>query len=478
VFDSAGDLTRGEAGLPRPGSSGEALKFAEIFSKLAVKGPMLVGIVVLTDEGRSVMRISGPIADDERKKALVAFLLFGLLMASYYLFKPVRGSLYLHYLGAKRLPYAYLASTGVSLLAMLAYNRVFVRLRAAALMPATTIFLAVTALMFWTAHLAGWISPQVLSVSFFLWVSLYGTLSSTLFWSVANDVFDTDIGRKIYGFIGAGGTVGALLGSWMTELIIRRSWVITEDLLPIGAGVLLLALWPMRYLLRGAASERRVPALGKKIRRRDGLRYLISDPYVRNMATLLACTTFVGALLSLQYNDVLEQALAGKEEKTAFFGQLFAMVNLLAIAVQIFVTTPLHRRHGPIPGLYVLPLVALCGVSLLVFKPVLTGIQVVWVLGLGLLYSLNQSSKELLYIPTSDDVKYGAKGYIDVFVFRLGDGTAALLMILLSGTLETGSVSVASLALSVIVVWLFMVNRMGKRYRQAVSQTGERGDEE
>lgn len=415
------------------------------------------------------MPVSGSIAQADRKKALVAFLLFALLMMSYYLFKPVRGSLYLHYLGAKRLPYAYLASTGVSFLAMLLYNRVFVRLRAAALMPVTTLFLTVSALLFWMAHHANLISPQVLSVSFFLWVSVYGTLSATLFWSVANDVFDTETGRKIYGFIGAGGTVGALAGSWLTGLIIRRAWVVTEDLLPVGAGILLLALLPMRYLLRSADSENRAPVAGTKIRRQDGLRFILVDPYVRNMAVLLACTTFVGALLSLQYNDVLEHALSGKEEKTAFFGQLFGMVNMVAIGVQVFVTTPLHRRHGPIPGLYVLPLVALCGVILLVFKPVLAGVQVVWVLGLGLLYSLNQSSKELLYIPTSDEVKYGAKGYIDVFVFRLGDGTAALLMIVLSGIFETGSVAVASLALFVIAMWLLMVKRMGDRYRSLLA---------
>ena len=130
-----------------------------------------------------------PVDAETRLRALLGLCLFGLLMGSFYLFKPVRDSLYIHYVGAENLAYIYLASVAVALGVAWLYNRAFAHIPVVHLLPRTVLVLVANALVFWGAYASSILSLGLLSTIFFLWVTVYGTLVSTLFWSLANDVF-------------------------------------------------------------------------------------------------------------------------------------------------------------------------------------------------------------------------------------------------------------------------------------------------
>ena len=417
---------------------------------------------------RSLVDLVLPVSGEERTKSLLSFALFAVFMASYYALKPVRGSLYVHYLGAERLPHAYIGAVGVSLVAMAIYNRVFLRIGGERLLPATVVLLCGCALVFRLVHAAG-AAPGPLSVVLFLWVTLYGALVAALFWSLANDIFDSRTGRKVYGFVGIGGLVGALVGSAVTHLIVQLRLAETEDLLILG-GLLVLGTLPlMRRLRRLAGPPTSSPPGEPRPRRRDGWYWIISDAYVAGMAALVFLFTFVGTFLDLQYNRVVQAALPGKDAKTAYFSRLYGWVNGLAVTIQLLVTGPLHRRWGPLPGLLPLPAIGVVAPLVLIFRPTLTAVTLVWALGLALLYSLNQASKELLYIPTPPEVKYGAKGHIDVTFYRLGDALASALAIIFDQTLGQRSVELAGLCLAMVAVWFVLVAALGRGYRRRLA---------
>ncbi|MCA9664832.1 MAG: hypothetical protein KC503_04565 [Myxococcales bacterium] len=417
-----------------------------------------------------------PVPPAERRRALLCVLLFALLMASYYVFKPVRGSLYIHYIGAQNLPYAYLASVALAALVMAIYNRVFVQVGARRLLAGAVAVLAASALLLWIVFAAGLVAPAPLSLILFMWVSVYGTLASTLFWSLANDSFDAKTGRAVYGVVGTGGIIGAFIGSSATSLLVSKAALKSESLLLVGACMLLVTL-PLISLVRAgsradeaeqaAPTERLTTTTASK--RRDGLHWILRDRYVAAMAALVFLITFAGTFLDLQYNRIVSDALPAKAAKTAFFGRLYAMVNALGLAVQIFVTGPLHRRAGPVSGLYALPTIGLVAPIVLLWHPSLTAITITWTLGMALLYSLNQSSKEQLYIPTPPDVRYGAKGYIDVVCFRLGDGLASLAALIFKAAFDRHSPWLSAVLLLVVVVWLALVRWLGPRYRERVA---------
>jgi AAA family ATP:ADP antiporter len=412
-----------------------------------------------------------PVRGADRTHALQAFVLFALLMLSYYVFKPIRGSLYIHYVGAKHLPWVYLASALVAGMAMALYNRYFVSHEPRRLLTGTLWVLAALAGLFWVAHLAQWGSPGLRSLIFFLWVSLYGALVSTIFWSLANDVFPLDVGPKVFSFIGMGGIIGAALGSIGTEFAVRQAHWGTEALIPLGAGLLLLSI-PLVHALRPAnepsAASRSAPCTAP---RHDGFYWIVQDRYIRHIAALVYVTFLAATLLDLEYNRIVEASIPGKEAKTAFFGGLYAWVNVIALLTQLLVTGPLHRRLGPLPGLLTMPIVGIAAIGVLILTPSLPHVSVVWAIGLGLTYSVYQASKELLYGPTNLEVKYGAKAYIDVFFFRLGDGSASVLALVLGHVLARSIMWTAPLMAVLLSLWGLVLAMIRREYRVRVRTT-------
>ncbi len=388
-------------------------------------------------------------------------------MASYYVFKPVRGSLYLHYLGPDNLPYAYLMSTLVALVGMSIYNRIYLLLDARRVFSVSVIALSASAVLFYVAEAAELISSGLFSFLFFLWVSLQGTLSATLCWSVTNNNFDVVTGRKVYGFIGAGGISGAFFGGWVTKTILAHKWLSTEQLLLVGAGLILLALVLVRGV-RGAAQHAPPDALlnnpaGKEAEARDGAYWIAKEPYVAGIALLVLLMTFSGTLLDLQFNRVVAETLTDKDAKTEFFGELYAWMNILGLIIQFTLTSAVHRWYGPIPGLLILPLLIMIG-GLSLINPSLDAISIIWTGILATTYSINQTSKELLYIPTPPSVRFGAKAYIDVFVYRLGDAGASITTLLWKSVMGV-STALGLLVLVLAPISVFVVSRLRLGYR-------------
>ena len=382
----------------------------------------------------------------EFRRVVLGFFSFFLAIFGYYVLKPARDSLFLEHLGAKSLPYFYLASPIFLLAAVAVYRRMVDRLGRRALVLSVYAVAVGCALLFWLLYRLG--LPHV-TPAFYVWLSVFNLFVVLMFWTVANDVFSPEQGRRLYGFVGAGGIAGGMAGGWATDLLAVRLG--TVDLLAVAAAIWALCAASTLALLRetreargaarpGAAHGAAQPATALSWGERLGF---LRDPYALAIAFVVAGGTFLGTVFTLEFNSALGSVLTVRDARTAYFGFLYFRMNLIGLLIQVFITPFVHRTWGPGAGLAFLPVAFLGVIGMISGTPELGMLGLTYISVGSLAYSINQSSRELLYVPTDRDFRWKAKAVIDAFCFRLGDAVASALALALG-------------ALAVTTRWLFL----------------------
>ncbi|MCY3019741.1 MAG: hypothetical protein NTW87_12020 [Planctomycetota bacterium] len=404
-----------------------------------------------------------PIKRGEGTMVCLAALWFFLTLVSYYILKPVRDALYIHELGAGNLPYVYLAQSGLALLLTLVYDRAFNALPRRPFLLASYLFLAASMPVFWLLlqGVPAWHKGIV--VAFHLWISLFSVTAVALFWSLANETFSLDAGKRLYGLVGAAGPLGGLVGSGIAQFCVRA--VGTLNLILLSA-VLLTAcipvmLWLTRQQQHNAGSVHQV-AEGSSCT--SGLGHIFRSRYLACIAAVVCLMNIAAMVYDVQVLTVFEDVITNRDEKTRFLSSLYVWVNVLALGVQLLLTGPVHRRFGPVVGLICLPLVVAAAAVTVLLTRALAPLACIFVVSSALAYSINQVSKEVLYIPTTSDVKYKAKAAIDIFVFRLGDALGAVFLLGMTQTLGWPVRQLAYFSLAFAVIWLLIVLQLSREY--------------
>ena len=261
---------------------------------------------------------------------------------------------------------------------------------------------------------------------FFIWVAVFNLFAVSVFWSYMADVFDNDTAKQVYGYIGAGGTIGALTGPLITRLLAERVGV--DNLLLVSAAFLGVCLLCILMLRRFALRREQLhlqpsgeQAMGGSVL--AGLRLVWSDPLLRALAVLMFFGVGVGTLLYNEQAAIARRFFAADEARTAYYANIDLAVNALTIVVQLFLTRWLLRRFGIAP-LLLLPAVAiLIGFSLLAASPFPLLVAVVQVMTRAGEFSLAKPARETLFTRVSRESRYKAKAVIDTVVYRGGDLT-------------------------------------------------------
>ena len=261
--------------------------------------------------------------------------------------------------------------------------------------------------------------------AFFVWVAVFNLFAVAVFWSFMADVFDNENAKKVYGYIGAGGTIGALTGPAITRLLVERIGV--GPLLLVSVGFLLVCVVCILQLRPWAIARERVhgesggeEAMGGSVL--AGLRMVWSDPLLRALALLMFFGVGVGTLL---YNEqaAIARKLLDDATRTAYYARLDLAVNLLTIFIQVFLTRWLMRRFGIAPLLLVPATAILLGFALLAASPLPLLIWVVQVVTRASEFSLAKPARETIYTRVGREWRYKAGAAIDTVVYRGGDLT-------------------------------------------------------
>ncbi len=320
---------------------------------------------------------------------------------------------------------------------------------------------------------------------FFIWASVFNLFVVSVFWSFMTDTYHPSQGKRLFGFIAVGGTIGAVTGSSITAALVGILGPI--NLLLVSALLLELAGRSAKAFERheaklarvvaeapefeaipvvspdGEIEEKQEEVLGGGLL--EGVGHVLRSPYLLGLAALIALFAIVSTFLYFQLIAIVESEMAGDDVgQTRLFAVMEVVVQSLTLVTQVFLTGRILKWFGLGLALAVLPVVSLVGFGILATAPILTVVVVFQVLRRASNFAIQRPAREVLYtvVPRTD--KYKAKNFNDTFVYRAADQVGAWSYTAM-GWVGLGLSGLALSVLPVSAVWLLLALWLGRKYR-------------
>jgi AAA family ATP:ADP antiporter len=421
-------------------------------------------------------RLLRPMAEVRAGEALTALLFASSLFVglfAYYVLKTLREPLILATGGAEVRSYA----TGIQAVVLMAviplYGFAARRLTRKQLVLGTSLFFLGCLELF--AVLAALRVPYV-GICFYVWLGVFVLSSIAQLWSLANDVYSSSSGKRLFPIVALGAPLGSALGALAAGHLFSGGTAIPL-LMQLSALLLLVQLALVFAILR--RPEARVDA--KPLSGAGGFKLVLGDAYLREIAALLVVLNLVNTtgeyLLSRAVLDEAARAVAAAAplDADAFrrdflrqaFGDLYFVVNVASVALQALVASRLVKRFGARGVLFALPLVALGAYGAMAASVSFIVLRALKIAENATDYSLQNTAKAILWLPTSRDAKYKAKQTVDAFFVRLGDVLAALVVFVFAAQLELAPHWIATINAALALVALGLAWRVARAHDHA-----------
>ena len=401
----------------------------------------------------------------ELTQVVLAALTFFLILSSYYILRPVRDEMGVR-TGTGRLPWLFTATFVATLLLVPVWGWIVARVPRQRLLPFTYGFIITNILIFLFVMSTNTLTAPI-AIAFFVWASVINLFVVSLFWSTVSDVFTTDQSHRLYGFIAAGGTAGALAGPALTASIADK--VPTPTLLLISAIGFTFATIAATMLIRSrrAEGERTVrePKIGGGVL--AGIRLTLQSRTLLGIALIIICYTTISTLLYFEQNDVVGKTIADPGERTAFFATIDLMNNSFALLMQILGTAWIVKRFGVRAALSLIPTLIVIGWMILGFHPEAVVLALLQVVHRGGDFSLVRPGREMIYTTVDPESRYKAKNFIDTTVYRANDAVSGWL----TDAIRTGGLyAVIAAGILYATAWAITGYRIGRRHDERKSE--------
>ena len=408
----------------------------------------------------------------EFRALLWSFTYFFFLLAAYYVLRPVRDEMGLAG-GIKNLPWLFTATFFVMLAAVPLFGAVVARVPRRRFIPLVYHFFTANILIFWlllTFKLGMADTARV----FFVWISVFNLFAVSVFWSFMADLYQSEQGKRLFGFIAAGGSAGALLGPLIAVGLAEP--IGRANLLLIAALLLEVAVFCAMRLETAAAALKAAdgptpqaagvaPENGLGGGWIAGLAMVLRSPYLAGIALWVALLSMAGTFLYFQQLGIVAAISDDPNRRTAIFARIDLAVSLLTILVQFLATGRLIRRFGAGPAAAFLPLVFAAGFLALALTPMLWVVIAFQALQRAANFAISNPAREVLFTVLGREEKYKAKYVIDNVVFRGGDAASGWLYHALRGSgMEASSISLATVP--VAAGWLALALLLGREHER------------
>jgi ATP:ADP antiporter, AAA family len=418
-----------------------------------------------------VKRIFTKIVDvkpNEVRALWLGFIFFFVVLAGYYVIRPVRDNI-----GATQFENLWWMFT-VVLVTMIGANALFsmivARMSRRRFIPIAYRFFILNLLIFFV--LMQFMPPgkqRWVDGCFFVWVSVFNLFATAVFWGFMTDIFTSEQGKRLFGFIAVGGSLGGILGPIITTSLVHH--VSTGVLLLICAGMLEIAAQSVRFFpsdfrrhdSKSAEDENAEKPIGGKFW--DGVTNICKSPYLFGLFLFILLYTLTSTWTYFQQAELTKTGFVDRAARTAFFAKLDLSVNTLTLLLQIFLTGRLMKFLGVTVTLLFMPVLSLFGFAAMGLAPVLTVLAVFQVARRASTFAFMRPAREVLFTVLRREDKYKAKSFIDTFGYRCGDQFGAWSYGGMQA-LGLGLSTISYIAVPVVACWCGLGIWLGRKQRQ------------
>jgi len=410
--------------------------------------------------------------------ASLLFFYFFLITMPWSIIKAFRTAKLLKDLGPAGLPPAYLLTAILTGFVVVFHSKIQIKLSKQLLITSSLIFFTLSGLFFWLfwPHGGNWL-PLV----YWVWANVLVVVLITHFWLTVNDVFNPREAKRLIGFFVSGGILGGFLGGILTFFLKK---ILLNHLLLFAFSMLFCCVFVVKAIFTTQKKrlqdipetdhQKKAPPATSKASFRDLLDSVRKNKYLVLIASMITATMIVATLIDFQFNTVVDEKII-KDNLEGFYGLFYACVMLFAFVMQLLMTSNLIKRFGMQTSFLLPPVIlTLCSLGIAIVPLIAASTLMLFAILIkgseeSLSLTLNQSLREILYIPIAPDLKNKAKVFIDMFLSRFAKGiTAIILIVLVYFNLRIPYISIISIIF--LVIWVMLILKIQREYVRAIKQ--------
>ena len=428
----------------------------------------------------ALKRLLRPIVDVQEDEAVSLVLMFFysfLAMTAYNILKPLTRSQFIKNLGADNLPYVLLAAGVLIGIIMAGYSKVVAMLPRKWVIPIVQVGIAGLLLLFWFLFQT---KAEWVSVGFYFLGLIMGILLISQFWTLANEVYDPRQAKRVFGFIGGGSSLGGAMGSWILTSMVSITG--PTNLLLVSASILLFCAFIVVLILRRESNVElaSVVKTGEEggVPWNEAFLLLKNSKHLQIIAMVIGFAAVGAAIIEQQLNMAAAEFAKGGNDLEKILGQVQLLLSIIGFVIQVWLTSKIHKYLGIGFALLILPFSLGTTGLIMLFNAAMWAPMVARISDTSLRYTVDKTTREILFLPLPTDLKNKAKAFVDVTMDRLSKGVGALLILLLIKpwglNLTWQQLSYASL--TVTALWVFAAIAAKRGYLRAFRQSIERKD--
>lgn len=401
------------------------------------------------------------------------------IIASYNVLKPMTRSLFVSELGLQQLPFLYILLVLAVGAFITVYLKISARLRLNRLINLTLLFLGLNLLVFrWLLSIES--NSAVLYYTLFIWTSIYGVLTPTQFWLLANTLFNAREAKRLFPHLTTFAILGGITGGYVTRFLVKAVGTTNLSFLCMGllaiAAVLMNYAWQCREQM--PVKKRQVESKhpdSKSLRLMGEMFGIVrKSKHLSALMGIVAITFMVVQIADFQFVAYGNQASTGMDDLTGFLGFWLSNMSIIALLFQIFFANSIIRHFGVGATILFLPVAILLSSFWVFFNYGLLSVLALKIGDGAFRHSINKVGMELLYLPIPPEIKKKTKAFVDMFVDRFGRGMAGVILLIFYSWLGFSVAQISLISIVAVIVWLslsFVTHReYVNSFRQALAR--------
>ena len=393
----------------------------------------------------------------------LGFAFHFLILTGYYILRPIRDSIAASN-RLETLPWMFTATLVAMLLANVLFAGVVARMSRRKFIPLAYGFFIFNLGLFFVLMRSAPSGEQIwIGRGLYVWVSVFNLFNTAIFWAFMTDLFTVEQGKRLYGFIAVGGSLGAIAGAYITKHYVGQ--IGPANLLAISAIMFafagsLVRFFPTGFADRHEPDEAKEAPIGGSVW--SGLTHIAHSPYLLGLAGSMLLYTITSTWAYFQQSDLTREALKGGADRTIFLANLEIWVNSITVLIQIFLTGRLLKWFGVGITLVAMPFLSMVGFAAMGIAPSLALLAIFQVTRRAAAYALLRPSREILFTVLRREDKYKVKSVTDTLGYRVGDQIGAWSY----GGLHAmglGLSSISFIAVPIAAGWCALSIWLGKR---------------